>query len=165
MLFKTIQLTLDHVIWRRLIRRSLYTDNNIRTVEGVNIGEDHHTLPRLVYYAQKIAKVDSIVYHYNCMNPTSYMGSTGILSKRKYYNDLKSITILKDFFKSKETTLFASLINIEREYHNQIKRTAAAAGNKELYRLAYIYSNLFRAKCILRRYKNGLCIRIRQLKN
>ena len=53
MLYNSIEMNIGHVIWRRLIRRSLYVDNCIEAVEGVNVGEDYHTLPRLFFYAQK----------------------------------------------------------------------------------------------------------------
>ena len=66
-----IEKTIVHVIWRRLIRRTLYTDNDIKTVEGVNVGEDYCTIPKLAYFAKKVSTLDEIVYHYNCLNPNS----------------------------------------------------------------------------------------------
>ena len=45
-------------IWGRLIRRRLYTDNNLYLNEGINMGEDYQIIPRLVYYANIIDVVD-----------------------------------------------------------------------------------------------------------
>ena len=103
MVHNTIEMTLDHVVWRRLIKRSLYIDNQISAVEGVDVGEDHHTLPRLAYYASKVATLDEIVYHYNCMNPNSYMSiKTNKVNLKRFKSDLTSIEILQKFFKNKE---------------------------------------------------------------
>lgn len=60
-------------IWSRLIRRSLYTDNHIETIEGVNYGEDLQVLPALVMAAKKIARTEALVWHYNTGNKDSYM--------------------------------------------------------------------------------------------
>ena len=42
-----IEMTIDHVMWRRLYKKSLFVNNNVYFYDGVNIGEDHNTLPRL----------------------------------------------------------------------------------------------------------------------
>ena len=57
--------------WNRLIRSSLYHDNNIRYAEGIDAGEDLMITPRLVYYSRKVASCNSITYHYNRNNPNS----------------------------------------------------------------------------------------------
>ena len=115
---QTIQLSLDHVIWRRLIRTSLYRDNGITTVEGVNIGEDHYTLPRLVYYSKSFAKCDKVVYHYNCMNSSSYMHSLHLgFNLKRYSNDRDSIGILMDFFtKQDESDYVEELYAIKTKF-------------------------------------------------
>ena len=131
MIHKVIEMTLDHVIWRRLIRRSLYTNNNIKTIEGLNIGEDHYTLPRLVFYAQKIAKTDKIVYHYNRLNENSYTNRDSMEKEIISLNsDLKSTDVLIDFFKEKKPELIdrLNIIKLKRlmfslhegiKYHNR----------------------------------------------
>ena len=91
MVHNTIEMTLDHVVWRRLIKRSLYIDNHISAVEGIDVGEDHHTLPRLAYYATKVATLDEVVYHYNCMNPNSYMSiKTDKVNLKRFKSDLRT---------------------------------------------------------------------------
>lgn len=114
------ELTLDHVIWRRLIRRSLYIDNGIEAVPGVNIGEDHHTLPRLMYFAKKCVKLDSVVYHYNCQNTNSYMGNTSYSNlEKKMKNDLASINILLLFFAEKDPICMNQLWQTKANYAYQ----------------------------------------------
>ena len=117
MIHKTIEMTLDHVIWRRLIRKTLYTDNRIEAFEGVNVGEDHHTLPRLVYYAKKITKINDVIYNYNCMNPNSYMSiQKSNFNIKRFYNDISSIEILYDFFLDKDDYCTTRLKEIRKEY-------------------------------------------------
>lgn len=88
-------------IWRRLIRRSLYIDNNLMLKEGVNQGEDYQMLPRLVYFSNKIAKINEVIYHYNCLNQNSYMNR--IDKDQKLWNeDIGSYKIIESFFSNKK---------------------------------------------------------------
>lgn len=59
-------------IWGKLIRKSLYIDNNIRCISGVNQGEDYSVYPKLVYFAKKIVKIEDPVYNYYQANINSY---------------------------------------------------------------------------------------------
>lgn len=59
-----IQHTLEPHIWARLIRRTLYTDHGIDSVEGINMAEDMGLTPRLVHAAEQIAYVGDSVYYY-----------------------------------------------------------------------------------------------------
>ena len=102
MLLQCIRPNLDHVIWRRIIRCSLYKDYNIKCVEGINVGEDLQVLPQLVYYAKKVAKIDDVVYHYNCQNEGSYMSQKKKQFRRHIAEqDLRSVEIVENFLKGK----------------------------------------------------------------
>lgn len=102
MLLNVLKATLDHVIWRRLIRHSLYKEHQITCEEGVNVGEDIQVLPKLVYYAKKIAKIEDFIYHYNCLNEESYMSQKERHFKRRIADqDIRSIEIVEDFLKDK----------------------------------------------------------------
>lgn len=82
-------------IWGRLIRKSLYSDNDIRCEEGINMGEDYHVYARLVYYAKKVDLVSELLYYYNCLNEGSY---TNMYSEEKLRQDWRSFDIVKDFY-------------------------------------------------------------------
>lgn len=110
MINRLLDSSFDHVIWRRLIRRSLYFDNDIHAKEGINIGEDWQVMPVLTYYATKFAKTDKCIYHYNCMNENSYMTNKITFDYNRYIQNIQSLDILKDFFKHK-STLFTHTIN------------------------------------------------------
>lgn len=80
-------------IWGRLIRLSLYLENDLYVKEGVDMGEDYQISTRLAYYSKKIECLDKILYHFNCTNPTSYTKS-GIRNKQAD----ESFRIVRDFF-------------------------------------------------------------------
>lgn len=91
--------------WNRLIRSSLYRDNNIRYVEGIDAGEDKIIIPRLIYYSRKVTACDSITYHYNCNNTNSYV------NKLPYSLDIQLQLIRAcqfnvDYYNDKETFLY-----------------------------------------------------------
>jgi len=134
MMRSVLQLTMDHVIWRRLIRSSLYKDNKISAVEGINIGEDHYTLPRLLFYTNKFAKCDGVLYHYNCLNENSYMQSTrGTINYTRFKSDIASINVLLDFFDQHQSIYVEELykVKVQYVYHNLWR--LLEIGNKELY--------------------------------
>lgn len=87
-----------------LIRRRLYTDNNITADESFHVGEDWQVSPLLLYYADKIAYVDKVIYHYQLSRPNSItITSQGSVTKKK--NQLicfvKTMNILLALFKDK----------------------------------------------------------------
>lgn len=133
MIMQTIQLTLDHVIWRRLIRKSLYTDNNICAVEGVNIGEDHHTLPRLVACANTFASIDECLWHYNCENQSSYMQQSRGFNYKRYCSDMSSIDILLSYFVNIQK-YYDELQKIKVSYINSSLKLALNASDREGYK-------------------------------
>lgn len=79
----------------KLIRSTLYKEHNINPIEGINMGEDYSTTPRLAYYAHKIAKVDLPLYHYVQTNNNSY---TKLFSEKSSEDIISAIGVLNDFF-------------------------------------------------------------------
>lgn len=63
-----------HNVWGKLIRRSLYTNNQISAYEGINFAEDFSVMPRLLLYGKR-ETIDEIVYCYRNDNANSYMNS------------------------------------------------------------------------------------------
>ena len=134
MIRQSLQLTLDHVIWRRLIRTALYRDNGITAVEGVNIGEDHYTLPRLLYFANSFAKCNKVLYHYNCTNDHSYMQSTGdSFNRTRYTSNIASINILIDFFAKNSADYMDELYAIKTKYVYKNFFIVLKLGEKDAY--------------------------------
>lgn len=134
MMQSILQLTLDHVIWRRLIRVSLYRENDIRTVEGFNIGEDHYTLPRLLYFADSFAKCNRALYHYNCLNGQSYMQSDqDPFSFKRYQSNIASSNILLDFFSQRSMEYWDLLNEIKAKYIYKYFFIVIKMRNKDFY--------------------------------
>lgn len=67
-----LSLKMNHSLWGRLIKTSLYKNNHICCEEGVNFAEDFQILPLLFYYASKVSGISHYIYHYNKENIGSY---------------------------------------------------------------------------------------------
>lgn len=82
-------------IWNKLIKTSLFKDNSIRFPDGINMGEDLATIPRVAYLAQNIVKIDTAFVHYVHYNNSSYSNNINY----KSISDLQyNVQILHDFF-------------------------------------------------------------------
>ena len=168
MLLKVIKANLDHVIWRRLIRLSLYKENHIAAKEGVNVGEDWQVLPQLVYYSKKIAKIDDIVYHYNCMNEGSYMSQKNHSFNRIVADqDIKSLEIVENFFMDKDIQYQRTIMSFKGGFYEHYLVAAYKAKDAHYYNyiankilaidklyLATIGWNKFKIRLINRNYFN-----------
>lgn len=86
-------------IWGRLIRKSLYQNHDIKVPQGINMGEDYVTIPKLLYYAKKIDFVNYSLYHYDCYNSNSYTAS---FSEKNVNQVLNCFNELKIFFQNKD---------------------------------------------------------------
>ncbi len=83
-------------IWGNLIRRELYIQNDIKTIEGFDFGEDYIVLSKLVYYAKQINHNNEFLYFYDMTRDTSIMRSS--FSQKKVDSLIKSNEFLKNFF-------------------------------------------------------------------
>lgn len=62
----------DPCLWNKLIRRSIYREHNIRSIEGINHGEDFIVTSQILYHATVVSKVDRAFVHYNKQNLGAY---------------------------------------------------------------------------------------------
>lgn len=58
-------------LWLFMVRRSLYTDNHIRFIPGMNMGEDLMMMMKLFVQATRVSYVDKALYHYGQANEKS----------------------------------------------------------------------------------------------
>ena len=98
-----------------LYRRSLYTDNNVWAIPGLNMGEDYSTKPRLLYYAKNVVALDLPLYNYNHLNESSYTKS---FNANSIDNLQKAIEVL--------TSFFFKCIDYE-DYKNALKEAALSS--------------------------------------
>ena len=108
MILHSTRLVVDHVLWKRLYRRSLFVDNGIRWKEGWDYGEDHYMLPQLYWYANKIERIDTIIYHYNRWKVGK---ESPVIRKiwKMWSNELEIIDALISFFAGKDKIYVDSL--------------------------------------------------------
>lgn len=114
MLDQIITTTTHHSLWPRLINLNLYRKYDIRSIEGLNVGEDWRTLAILTWYSRQISTVNKIIYHYNRSNNLSY---TSYNSVSDFYKDqdFKRQTFLNynsliSFFQTKDIELYRKSI-------------------------------------------------------
>lgn len=55
---------LSPFLWNKLIKKEMYSDNQVFFPDGVNIREDFYALVKLFHYAKKISKISDSYYHY-----------------------------------------------------------------------------------------------------
>ncbi len=104
-------------VWRRLIRRNLYTDHHVRCVEGVNIRNDFQLIIPLIYYSKKVDGINAFLFHYNKDNQHSitYDYMKHLASQ---IQNLKSNLVLRDFFigKSEHYLQIISVATVKRAH-------------------------------------------------
>lgn len=88
--------TLHCGTWNKLIRRELYTKNNIHFPDGVNMWEDVLTTIPLIYNARKITYLPKGYYHYVQYNSGSY---TKVMSVTSLNNLMTAIDLLSEYFR------------------------------------------------------------------
>ena len=95
--------TMPAAMWNKFYNASFYKKTGILSIEGVNQGEDYAVVPRIVYYASKIAWLEKPLYFYDLTNQSSYSNNislTSIESMKKaddiLYEFFKNIDVYKD---------------------------------------------------------------------
>lgn len=165
-------------IWGRLIRTSLYRNNNIVVEGSVNMSEDLNVMPRLTYFAKKITTVPIPMYFYECRNQNSY---TSNFSESNYIQIMTSYDVLLNFFNDKDIdyikaiklrqyiSLVDNLINSvkgkgSKDFYNKIRREIDKKPLllKKSLSLPYKIAVSLRNYYLFRTYIHAVCI-IKQL--
>ena len=84
-------------VWNKLVRRSLYTDNDIIFPAGHGMGEDM-TMIRLAACAKSVAYVPKAFYHYVKLNSNAYSAT---MSERHKVDILFNVNQTVDFLQNK----------------------------------------------------------------
>lgn len=85
-------------VCNKLVKRSLYVDNNIFFPERINIWEDLYASIRLFFYAKKISYVSQAFYHYNQQNTGSLLSTHSL---KKTEEKIAICNRIKEFFREK----------------------------------------------------------------
>ena len=84
MTIKFLKREIDCYVWGKLIRKSLYSDNNIHAIEGLNSGEDFQVITLLTLHSKSIIVVPEILYHYSFDNIYSESSQKGVWKSEEY---------------------------------------------------------------------------------
>jgi len=121
------QNTILNNIWGRLIRRSLYSNHQIDSIEGINMAEDYGLTTRLVCAATRLAYTDNIVYVYRQSSASSTFGESA--NPQHIISILKANDAVINFvhaYDKEKDYAFAMELGLMNAYH-----TAIAAGFSE----------------------------------
>jgi hypothetical protein len=83
----------------KLIKRKLFSDNNIDTIPGINMYDDKSVVFRLLYYSKKIACTNVPLYYYNVRNEISITSQN---PAKEENGAIRLIILMNDFFRDKE---------------------------------------------------------------
>lgn len=87
-------------IWKCVVKKDLYVNNDIWPVVGINVSEDYLLTARLILVAQKKILLDKeFLYYYNISNLDSYMNN---MKESSFENCVDSALIIYDFYRNKE---------------------------------------------------------------
>lgn len=84
-----------------IVKREIYTENNLYSDEGYNFCEDYGLMVRIMFFANSYAYVRQALYHYNRVNTSSLVNTQLDKNKiKKTFQDELTINLLiVDFFK------------------------------------------------------------------
>lgn len=96
-LLKVIRYDISPVLWRFLVRRSLFED--IHIPPHMDVGEDYAIVVKLLYYAKTIKAIDKPFYHYVQYNAPFRLSS----QKMRCLNDhIKAVQEVERFLRDKD---------------------------------------------------------------
>ena len=118
-------------LWSHLIKRSLYTDNEIYPFEDVNTGEDLNVLLRIFDKAETICHLDRAFYHY-VQRETSLTQNKDYLSL--WNNNIsKNLQGIIDYFQATSDNDYSLMLN----YLKFTKKQVLLSTNPPLTELWY----------------------------
>jgi glycosyltransferase involved in cell wall biosynthesis len=117
-----IKPSLNHTLWGRLIRKSLYIEHNIQAKEGINIGEDMQIMVQLAFYANRCESLWEVVYYYDCTNEFSCMNQYDLDNIHRLIQDTASMEIVRDFFVGKSDKFLDQAEGYLRDYYLRLLR-------------------------------------------
>lgn len=90
--------TIGMFCWNKLVKKSLYIDNDVLPWIGLNMWEDNGLMTRLLYYGGRLSAISGSYYHYNRSNVTAMTSCYGKNEVNQMIGIAKNLTT---FFESK----------------------------------------------------------------
>lgn len=128
-------------LWRRLIRRNLYSDHHVVCDERGSGGEDFQVFPQLVYYAKKVSGINDKIYYYNKSNRKS-ISNNAESDIAIQIQGMVSVMNVVSFFSDKESCLYSLVAGMDvRTIHYRMNYNASKR-NREGY---FVFLNYMKA--------------------
>lgn len=123
------------VLWRRLIRKSLYFKHNIWNIDGYNYAEDKLTISQLAYWSDRYAHLDNVIYHYNRLNETSLVAIRQHKESLHHIKqELGNIQAIEDFFHTHNETYFQETVKAKLIFIKNLMDEALNNQSKTTFR-------------------------------
>lgn len=87
----------DGMLWNKVVKRSLFIDNNIYFQDGCDISEDRNVCIKLLYFSNKIKHLAHALYHYTQYNSISITRDD---NSNRIYQEINNTRDLLLFFDS-----------------------------------------------------------------
>lgn len=117
-------------MWNKFFNADFYRSTGIRSVEGINQGEDYVVMPRILDKADKIGWLNECLYYYEQSNAQSYSNN---ISKNSINNMQKADDILYEYFSNTQ--------KISMDYldvlHSRSALFLLKSGNKDCWNYVY----------------------------
>lgn len=141
-----IQNTVPHNLWGRLVRRRLYIDNHINSVEGINMAEDYAVTPRLLFCGSH-ASIGDDVYYYRDNAASSFYED---ITSRHIHSYIKANAVVQAFFRQndkKRTYQYPMEVGMLKVYALSRKAGVGRAEVDDIcqFRPSYLYVRCCRA--------------------
>ena len=121
--------TVGLFLHNKLVRRSLYVDNNIYPWAGLNMWEDNGLVARMLYFGGTLSQIRGSYYHYNRANVNATTFGYGEKSVNQMIGVAQHLTEFfesksdaADFYKTKMAFQFLARINLITDKFENIKR-------------------------------------------
>lgn len=127
-------------VWNKFFNAVFYRNSGVRSIEGLNHGEDYAIIPRLLHKAQRISILDGALYYYNLTNQSSYTRNISVDSIMNVHHAYK---INIDYFINvKDEDKYSSILRIlpYRSMLALIKR----ADRRHYEKIVHLYPECFK---------------------
>lgn len=98
-------------VWNKLIKRSLYLDNNVKFPDNAPMLEDFRTIVQLYYYADKISYCSEPLYFYVKSRENSISGYNNSTLQKVREDYLQNVNYIINFLEEKEIKIAEKNIN------------------------------------------------------
>ena len=140
----------------KLVKRSVYVENDLLPFEGINMWEDNGLMLRVFYYAKGLSQIEGSTYHYFRGNENAYSYSYG---RKSVDQMLKCAELLDDFYMSKpdyqrykktaDSIKYYARINLVTDKFSELKEYYKTFPETD-YIIPYLGRNSFSSKGIIR---------------